>query len=101
MTGLKISSSGMAANKKRMGRFFQYCNAQTTRTPREAVSQKEVVLARNLRVNLSEMLEGSWENAQTVQATEVLSTDKPPVLKYEPNHPKPMSKVMLPIQILT
>jgi flagellar basal-body rod protein FlgC len=27
------------------------------------------------------------EKAQSVHATEVISSDKPPVLKYEPDHP--------------
>ncbi len=92
LTGLKISSSGMAANKKRMGAISSnIANAQTTRTAEGGpYRKKEVVFgAEPARETFSEMLEGELgENAQTVQATEVLSTDKPPVLKYEPNHPE-------------
>ena len=92
LTGLKISSSGMAANKKRMGAISSnIANAQTTRTAEGGpYRKKEVVFgAEPARETFSEMLEGELgENAQTVQATEVLSTDKPPVLKYEPIHPE-------------
>ena len=28
------------------------------------------------------------EKAQTVHVTEVVNSDKPPILKYEPNHPE-------------
>ncbi|HAZ11894.1 MAG: flagellar basal body rod protein FlgC [Bdellovibrionales bacterium GWA2_49_15] len=92
LTGLKISSSGMAANKKRMGAISSnIANAQTTRTAEGGpYRKKEVVFgAEPARETFSEMLEGELgENAQTVQATEVISTDKPPVLKYEPNNPE-------------
>ncbi|MBI2522149.1 MAG: flagellar basal body rod protein FlgC [Bdellovibrio sp.] len=92
LTGLKISSSGMAANKKRMGAISSnIANAQTTRTAEGGpYRKKEVVFgAEPARETFSEMLEGEMgENAQTVQATEVISTDNPPVLKYEPNHPE-------------
>ena len=40
------------------------------------------------RESFGEILEGELdEKAQTVHATEVVSSNRPPILKYEPNHP--------------
>ncbi len=91
LTSLKISSSGLAANKKRMASISSnIANAQTTRTAEGGpYRRKEVVFGSEpARETFSEILEGELdEKAQTVQATEVISTNRPPILKYEPNHP--------------
>ena len=91
LTGLKISSSGLAANTKRMAAISSnIANAQVTRTAEGGpYRKKEVVFGSEpARENFSEILEGEMgENVQTVHATDVISTNKPPVLKYEPNHP--------------
>jgi flagellar basal-body rod protein FlgC len=91
LTGLKISSSGMAANRKRMAAISSnIANAEVTRTPEGgAYRKKEVVFGSEpARDSFADILEGELsEKAQTVHATEVISTDKPPILKYEPNHP--------------
>ena len=91
LTALKISSSGLAANRKRMGAITSnIANAQTTRTA-EGVPyrKKEVVFGSEpARESFGEILEGELdEKAQKVHATEVISSDKPPILKYEPDHP--------------
>lgn len=91
LTSLKISSSGLSANKKRMAAISSnIANAQTTRTAEGGpYRKKEVVFgAEPARESFSEILEGELdEKAQAVHATEVISTNKPPILKYEPNHP--------------
>ena len=91
LTSLKISSSGLAANKKRMASISSnIANAQTTRTAEGGpYRRKEVVFGSEpARETFSEILEGELdEKAQTVQATEVISTNRPPILKYEPSHP--------------
>lgn len=91
LTSLKISSSGLSANKKRMAAISSnIANAQTTRTAEGGpYRKKEVVFgAEPARETFSEILEGELdEKAQAVHATEVISTNKPPILKYEPNHP--------------
>ncbi|MEC7275613.1 MAG: flagellar basal body rod protein FlgC [Bdellovibrionota bacterium] len=91
LTSLKISSSGLAANRKRMGAISSnIANAQTTRTPEGGpYRKKEVVFGSEpARESFSDILEGELdEKAQSVHATEVISSDKPPVLKYEPDHP--------------
>ena len=91
LTSLKISSSGLAANRKRMGAISSnIANAQTTRTAEGGpYRKKEVVFGSEpARESFGEILEGELdEKAQSVHATEVISSNKPPVLKYEPNHP--------------
>jgi flagellar basal-body rod protein FlgC len=91
MTSMQISASGLAANRKRMGSISSnIANAQTTRTAEGGpYRKKEVVFGSEpARKSFSEILEGEIdEKAQTVHATEVISTNKPPILKYEPNHP--------------
>jgi flagellar basal-body rod protein FlgC len=91
LTSLKISSSGMNANRKRMAAISSnIANAEVTQTPEGGpYRRKEVVLgAEPARENFSEILEGELdEKAQTVNATEVISTNRPPILKYEPGNP--------------
>jgi flagellar basal-body rod protein FlgC len=91
LTSLKISSSGLSANRKRMGAISSnIANAQTTRTAEGgAYRRKEVVFGSEpARESFSEILDGELDGkAETVHGTEVISTNRPPILKYEPNHP--------------
>lgn len=91
LTSLKISSSGLAANRKRMAAInSNIANAQTTKTAEGGpYRRKEVVFGSEpARESFAEILEGELdEKAQTVQATEVVSSNRPPILKYEPGHP--------------
>lgn len=91
LTSLKISASGLAAQKKRMGAISSnIANAQTTRTAEGGpYRKKEVVFgAEPARESFSEVLEGETAAlAQQVHATEVVSTNKPPKMVYDPGHP--------------
>ena len=91
LTSLRISSSGLAAQRKRIEALSSnIANAQTTRTAEGGpYRKKEVVFGSEpARDSFSDVLAGEiGENAQEVHATEVISTNRPPVLKYEPNHP--------------
>ncbi|RLA64133.1 MAG: flagellar basal body rod protein FlgC [Epsilonproteobacteria bacterium] len=91
LSSMKISASGLAANRKRMGAISSnIANAQTTRTVEGGpYRRKEVVYgAMPASKSFSEILEGELgETAQKVQAVEVVSTDRPPIFKYEPGHP--------------
>ena len=91
LTSLKISSSGLRANRKRMGAISSnIANAQTTRTPEGGPYRKKQVVfgSEPARDSFADILEGELgEKAQNVYATEVISSNKPPILKYEPNHP--------------
>jgi flagellar basal-body rod protein FlgC len=91
LTSLKISSSALNANKKRMDSISSnIANAQTTRTAEGGpYRKKETVFgAEPARDSFADILEGELdENAMAVHATETLSTSKPPIMKYEPGHP--------------
>ncbi len=90
LSSLRISSSGLAAQRKRMeAHSSNIANAQTTRTAEGGpYRRKEVVFGSEpAREQFSEILEGELaENAQTVHATEVVHTDKA-IPKYDPQHP--------------
>ncbi|MBL6989318.1 MAG: flagellar basal body rod protein FlgC [Bacteriovoracaceae bacterium] len=102
LTSIKISSSGLASNKKRMAAISSnIANAQTTRTVEGGpYRRKEVVFGSEpARESFSDILAGELDaNAKSVHATEVLSTDRPPIPKYEPGHPDANDKgyVMYP-----
>lgn len=91
LTSLRISSSGLSANRKRMAAVSSnIANAQTTRTAEGGPYRpKEVVFgAEPSRQSFSDILEGELRaKAMEVHATEVLSSNRPPILKYEPHHP--------------
>lgn len=90
LSSLKISSSGLAAQRKRMeAHSSNIANAQTTKTAEGGpYRRKEVVFGSEpARDTFSEILEGELaENAQTVHATEVVHSDKV-ILKHDPSHP--------------
>lgn len=91
LKSMKISASGMKANTKRVEVInSNIANAQTTRTAEGGpYRRKEVVFgAEPARDSFSEILEGEIDaQAQTVHATDVVSTNEPPILKYDPKHP--------------
>lgn len=91
LKSMKISSSGLAANRKRIEAISSnIANAQTTRTAEGGpYRRKEVVFgAEPARDNFADILEGEIDaQAQKVHATEVVSTNEPPILKYDPTHP--------------
>ena len=91
LKSMNISASGLSANRKRMEAISSnIANAQTTRTAEGGpYRKKEVVFGSEpARETFGEILEGTIdENMQSVHATEVISSNKPPILKYEPNHP--------------
>lgn len=89
LTSLRISASGLAAQKKRVEAInSNIANAQTTRTAEGGPYRRKDVAfgAEPARQNFSEILEGELsEQAQAVHATEVVHSDKV-VYKYEPGH---------------
>jgi flagellar basal-body rod protein FlgC len=91
LTSLKISASGLAAQRKRMEAISSnIAGAEVTRTAEGGpYRRKEVVFGSEpARDSFAEILEGELdEKAQAVHVVEVVHSDKPPVLKYQPNHP--------------
>jgi flagellar basal-body rod protein FlgC len=92
VTGFRISSSGMAAQRMRMNTISSnIANINTTRTPEGgAYRRKDVVFESMPEVkNFGEILGATSPQAdmQRVQVTDVISDKKAPLMKYEPDHP--------------
>jgi flagellar basal-body rod protein FlgC len=92
VTGFRISSSGMAAQRMRMNTISSnIANINTTRTPEGGpYRRKDVVLESMPETrNFGEILGVNSPRAdmQRVQVTDVISDRKAPLMKYEPNHP--------------
>lgn len=92
VTGFRISSSGMAAQRMRMNTISSnMANINTTRTPEGGpYRRKDVVFESMPEVkNFGEILGVNSPQAdmQRVQVTDVISDRKAPMLKYEPDHP--------------
>ena len=92
LASLKISASGLQANKKRMSVISSnIANAQTVRTNEGGPYKKREVVFESgptAPSDFLEVLEGRMnETARPVNAMEVVLEDRPPLLKYEPNHP--------------
>jgi flagellar basal-body rod protein FlgC len=90
-TGLRVSSSGMTAQRMRMNTISSnIANINTTRTPEGGpYRRKDVVFESMPEVrNFGEILTSQPDrNVQRVQVTDVAVDMKAPLLKYEPNHP--------------
>jgi flagellar basal-body rod protein FlgC len=91
-TGLRVSSSGMTAQRMRMNTISSnIANINTTRTPEGGpYRRKDVVFESMPEVrNFGEILTSQPDrNVQRVQVTDVAVDMKAPLLKYEPNHPE-------------
>ena len=92
MTGFRVSSSGMTAQRMRMNTISSnIANINTTRTPEGGpYRRKDVVFESMPEVqNFGEILGVNSPKAdiQRVQVTDVLSDRKAPLLKYEPDSP--------------
>lgn len=92
LTGLRVSSSGMTAQRRRMNAISSnIANINTTQTPEGGpYRRKQVVLeAMPDAKSFSEMMLSNPEkNVNRVQVVDVLPDRKAPLLKYEPDHPE-------------
>lgn len=91
VTGFRISSSGMKAQRMRMNTISSnIANINTTRTPEGGpYRRKDVVLESMPEVkHFGEILGVNSPQAdmQRVQVTDVVSDRRAPMMKYEPNH---------------
>ncbi len=92
LTGMRISGSGMTAQRTRLNTISSnIANINTTQTPEGGPYRKKDVVfeampdARNFGEIISSTdPKGSF---QRVQVTDVISDRKAPILKYEPDHP--------------
>lgn len=91
LTGMRISSSGMAAQRTRMNTISSnIANINTTQTPEGGpYRRKDVVLeAIPEQRNFGEVLaDHDHNNLQRVQVTDVSVDRRAPLMKYDPEHP--------------
>ena len=90
LTGLRVSSSGMAAQRMRMNTISSnIANINTTQTPEGGpYRRKDVVLeAMPEQRSFGEILTGEQAKIQRVQVSDVLVDRRAPLLKYQPDHP--------------
>jgi flagellar basal-body rod protein FlgC len=91
LSGMRVSASGMAAQRMRMNTInSNIANVHTTQTPEGgAYRRKEVVFeAIPDAKSFGEILTTQPQrDIARVQATDVLVDRKAPLLKYEPDHP--------------
>ena len=92
MTGLRVSSSGMTAQRRRMNAISSnIANINTTRTPeggpyrRKSVQLEAMPDAKSFA---DMMLSNPEEKVNRVQVTDVISDRSAPLPKYEPDHPE-------------
>lgn len=91
LTGLRVSSSGMSAQRKRMDTISSnIANINTTRTPEGGPYRRKDVVFESMpeAKNFGEILTRTEDrNTERVQVTDIVVDTKEPLLKYEPNHP--------------
>ncbi|MBX3023121.1 MAG: flagellar basal body rod protein FlgC [Bdellovibrionales bacterium] len=90
-TGLRISSSGLSAQRMRMNTISSnIANINTTRTPEGGPYRRKDVVFESMpdARNFGELVTmPPNDSLQRVQVTDVISDDKAVDLRYEPDHP--------------
>ncbi len=90
-TGMRITSSGMTANRMRMNTIASnIANVNTTKTPEGGPYRRKDVVFEAMpdAKSFGEILTAPEDIAkQRVQVSDVSVDMKAPLLKYEPNHP--------------
>lgn len=91
-SGFRVSGSGLSAQRTRLNTISSnIANINTTRTPEGGPYQKKNVVFQSMpdAKNFGEIL-GSADpksKVERVQVVDIISDNKAPILKYEPNHP--------------
>ncbi|MFN7729559.1 MAG: flagellar basal body rod protein FlgC [Bdellovibrio sp.] len=92
LSGFRVSSSGMTAQRMRMNTISSnIANINTTRTPEGGPYRRKDIVFESMpdARNFGEII-GSADpkaNVQRVQVTDIISDTKAPLMKYEPDHP--------------
>ncbi len=90
-TSLRVSSSGLTAQRMRMNTISSnIANINTTKGPEGGPYRRKDVVFEAMpdARNFGELVTRSPDdNVQRVQVTDVLVDRKAPLMKYEPNHP--------------
>ena len=90
-TGMRISSSGMTAQRMRMNTISSnIANINTTRSPEGGPYRRKDVVVEAMpdARSFGEILTSQPQrDLARVQVTDVISDTKAPLMKFEPNHP--------------
>lgn len=91
-TGMRISGSGMAAQRMRMNTISSnIANINTTQTPEGGPYRRKDVVFESMPdvKSFGDIISptSSKSEMQRVQVTDIISDQKAPLLKYEPDHP--------------
>ncbi len=90
LTGMRVSGSGMTANRLRMNTISSnIANINTTRTPEGGAYRRKDVVFESIpeAKSFGEILMSQPQrDMQRVQVTDIISDSKAPLMKYEPNH---------------
>lgn len=91
LTGMRVSASGMAAQRTRMNTISSnIANINTTRTPEGGPYRRKDVILESMpeAKSFGEILTSApQKDVQRVQVTDVLVDRRAPLMKYEPDHP--------------
>ena len=91
LTGMRVSGSGMAAQRLRMNTISSnIANINTTQSPEGGPYRRKDVVFESIpdARNFGEILTTSPQrDIQRVQVSDVLVDRRAPLLKYEPDHP--------------
>ena len=91
LTGMRVSASGMAAQRMRMNTISSnLANIHTTRAPEGGpYRRKEVVLESipEAKTFGEIMLSQPQRDIQRVQVSDIISDRRAPLMKHEPDHP--------------
>lgn len=92
MTGLRVSSSGMTAQRQRMNAISSnIANINTTQSPEGGPYRRKQVQLEAMpdaKSFAEMMLTNPEKNVNRVQVVDVVSDRAAPLLKYEPDHPE-------------
>ncbi|RYZ84860.1 MAG: flagellar basal body rod protein FlgC [Proteobacteria bacterium] len=91
-TGMRISGSGMAAQRMRMNTISSnIANINTTQSPEGGPYRRKDVVFESMPdvKNFGDIVTSTnpKSDMQRVQVTDIISDRKAPLLKYEPDHP--------------
>ncbi len=90
LTGMRVSASGMAAQRTRMNTISSnIANINTTRSPEGGPYRRKDVILESIpeAKSFGEILTSApQKDVQRVQVTDVTVDQKAPLMKYEPDH---------------
>lgn len=89
LSSMRISSSGMTANRQRMNTISSnIANVNTTRTPEGGPYRRKDVIFEAIpdAKSFGEILDTQQKNLQRVQVTDIAVDQAAPRLVYDPNH---------------